>query len=649
MGENQAVKAVNSSINMNTFKLKGKVFKMEKTKKILKSFVYVLALTGGLIHLFNSATGVIVPFQMRPLHVAVVALIAFMSDSIEAIDKKTNWVRLTLNIAMCVFSVLGAAYLAFNYDTIAKSAGLVTTDIVIYGAMLIAVVMVLAWKHVGPAMVIVSGVFIVYALLGHMIPGMMGHRGYAFDRIVNFIYTNGNGIFGVPIDTSARYLVLFMIMAEYIEQSGCGKFFMAVADLVAKHTRGGAAKSSIVASALFGCISGTPIANVMVTGAFTIPMMKKSGFKPEFAAGVEATASTGGLIMPPIMGAGAFIMAELLGITYGEVMAAAAIPAILYYLSLYFAVDLYSAKQGILVQGDIDSKDIARRMKLYFHTVIPLMFFIISAMLGYSVFRAAIICIIATPFIAAIRKETRMSFKQILDGIADGMRKTVSLGAACACAGIIVGVISMTGFGFSFSMLLGLFKNMPIMALIITMLICIVMGMGMPAVASYLITATIAAPPLIDMGFLPLAVHMFVFYFASFSSVTPPVALASYAAAGLAETDPWKTGWEAFRLAIVAFLCPYMFIYSPGLLGEAAIVDLVILLVTATLGTYSFVAGIQGYMFGVIKNWFWRGVLLIGGALMVIPGWETDVAGLALVIICYALGRIKDAKPIAAN
>lgn len=608
-------------------------------KKALKNFIYLLALCGGLLHLVNSAAGLIVPLRMRPLHLGIIAVLAILLDVVKSEGRKYSVLRNIVSLLLLAGAVAGTGYIGLNYEEIAKSAGYVTPEIVIFGTILVAVVLVISWKTVGPALSIVAGVFFLYALFGQYLPGFLGHRGYSFSRVINFLYTNGNGIFGVPIDTSARYLVLFMIMAEFIERSGTGRLFMAIADFIAKRTRGGAAKSSIVASALFGSISGTPIANVMVTGAFTIPMMKKSGFTPTFAAGVEATASTGGLIMPPIMGAGAFIMAELLGITYGEVMLAAIIPAILYYFSLYLAVDFFAAKHKVIQVADMEDAEIIGRIKTYAHTCIPLVLFIVSVTMGYSVFRSAIIAIVLTPLVAALRTETRMTVRSVLDGIADGMKKTISLGAATACAGIIVGVISLTGFGFSFSMILKLFSGMPVIALLITMLICIIMGMGMPAVASYLIAATIAGPTLIEMGFLPIAVHMFIFYFAAFSSVTPPVALASYTAAGLAECDPWRTGLDAFILASVAFLTPYLFVYSPALLLQAGLVRTLTVLPTAILGVFSFVAGIQGYLFGSIRSWPLRVLLILGGCLMIVPGWETDAAGFAILAAAWFLNK----------
>ncbi len=598
----------------------------------LKWILYVTALLGGLLHIYNSAFGTISAFQMRPIHLAIIGILAVLMDLLKTRESKRPALHVALNLVMLICAVYGVSELIFNYEQIAKTAGIVSPQIVVSCTMLIVAILYLTGRKVGKALPIVAIVFLLYALFGKYLPGALGHRGYSYERIMYFLYVNGNGIFGTALDTSARYLVLFMIMGQFIEISGTSKLFMALSDYVSSKLRGGAAKSSVVASALFGTISGTPIANVMVTGAFTIPMMKKSGFDGDFAAGVEATASTGGLIMPPMMGAGAFVMAELLGISYTTVMVAAIIPALLYYFSIYLAIDFYSAKKNIGRVEEIDIEDVKRRIKTYAHTIIPLAAFILCVVLGYSVFRSAIICIIATPIVAALRKETRMSLKQVLDGIADGMKSTVSLGAACACAGIIVGVISLTGFGFSFAELLALFESVPVMALVITMLVCIIMGMGMPAVASYMITATIAAPTLIGFGFPAIAVHMFIFFFSCFSSVTPPVALASYSAAGLAQSNPMKTGYKAFLLAIVAFIVPYFFIYSPALIGQEGWLGVLSVLPAAIVGTYAFVAGLHGYLFGVLKNLILRALLVIGGCLMIVPGFVTDLIGLAIVV-----------------
>ncbi len=611
-------------------------------QSVLSKVVFVLALLGGLLHVYNSAFGTISAFQMRPLHLGIVGILAVFMDYLSAKESKHPKLHILVNTAILVCVILGVSELLINYAEIANAAGVVSNRVVICCTLLVIAILYMTTRKVGKALAIVALVFLLYALLGQYLPGALGHRGYSFSRLMYFLYVNGNGIFGVPIDTSARYLVLFMIMGEFIELSGTSKLFMAAADFVASKLRGGAAKSSVVASALFGCISGTPIANVMVTGAFTIPMMKKSGFQDEFAAGVEATASTGGLIMPPMMGAAAFIMAELLGISYGAIMLAAVIPALLYYFSIYLSIDFYSAKHGIQRVQGIDMADVKRRIKLYAHTIIPLVVFVVSVIMGYSVFRSAILCIVLTPIVAALRKETRMSVMDILKGFANGMKSTVSLGAACACAGIIVGVVSLTGFGFSFAELLGLFNQVPIVALLITMLVCLIMGMGMPAVASYMITATIAAPTLIEMGFLPIAVHMFIFYFSSFSSVTPPVALASYAAAGLARTNPMKTGWEAFKLALVAFLAPYFFIYSPELIAQGDLFSTLQVFLAAIVGTISFVCGVRGYLWGgEVKNILLRAVLFVGGGLMIMPGLVTDLIGLGMLAAVIVIVKIQ--------
>ncbi len=608
-------------------------------KDYLTKLIFIVALIGGLIHLYNSATGTIPPLQMRPLHVGIILGLGILQDFQKNCDGRFKWIRIGINMILLGFVLFSLGYFIINYETIVKSAGFTTNAIVLSGTMLVIAILIISSRVLGLALPIVAGVFILYALFGNYLPDILAHRGYSFSRTINFLYTNGNGIFGVPVDVSTRYLVLFMIMSEFINRSGTDNLFMAVADFIARRTRGGAAKSSVVASALFGSISGTPIANVMVTGAFTIPMMKKSGFPGSFAAAVEATASTGGLIMPPIMGAGAFIMAEVLGVSYSYIIAAALVPAILYYLSLYIAIDLFSLRNGHVKNVSKEKDDSLQRMKKYAHTALPLVMFIVTVMMGYSVFRSAIVTIIATPLIAFVRPYTRMSFKSIVEGISEGMRKAVTLGAATAAAGIIVGIIALTGFGFSFSALLKIFVDMPMVALLITAILCIVIGMGMPAVASYLIVATLAAPTLISMGFLPIAAHLFVFYFAAFSSITPPVALATYAASGIAESEPWKSGYQGFILASVAFLVPFLFINYPQLLGQEGILRVLAILPTALIGIYLYVCGIQGYLFRILRNPFLRGLLVVAGILFMLPGYESDIIAVAVSIGVYFLNR----------
>lgn len=610
--------------------------------KKLKSLLYLISLFGGLLHVINSATGILPPMQMRPIHVAFIFGLAFLIDIIE--NKKYGW-RFFLNLILIVLTLLTTGYIVFYFEEIAMNAGNITPEIVLFGSILVILILFVAKKSVGTVLCIVAAVFIGYALFGSYLPHPLGHRGYSIEDVSSFLYTTGNGIFGVPIDVSARYFVLFMIFSEFISRSGTDKLFVAVARLVAEKSRGGAAKASVVSSACFGTISGSPIANVMVTGSFTIPMMKKSGFPDYMAGAVEATASTGGLIMPPIMGAGAFIMAEILGISYSKVMIAAAVPAILYYFSLYVAIDMYAKLHPeIRMEKMPSTTGQPERVSQYLHTVIPLVVFIVVIMLGFSVFRGAIIALVITPLVSMIRPHTRMSIKAILEGISQGMIKSVKLGAACAAAGIIVGVIALTGFGFSFTELLSLFAGVPAIALLISAMLCIIMGMGMPAVASYLIVATLAVPVLIKFGFIPLAAHMFVFYFACFSSVTPPVALATYAASGLAQSDPWKTGWHAFVLASVAFLAPFIFIYSPALLLIGSYWDIFMAIPTALVGVVLYVSAIQGYYFGKMKSVFLRLVLGVAGCFLIIPGAITDIIALVMAGGVYLSRRYQGSK-----
>ena len=605
-------------------------------KKSLSSLIFVVALGGGIIHILNSALGLIIPLQMRPFHLGISIVLVVLVDILKKLDGGIFTLRNIVNLLFLILGVIGTAYFAINFEQIARSVGRISPEHVIFGTMTILAILVITWNIVGRTLAIIAIIFILYAMVGHIIPGALGHRGFSFTRTIYFVYSNSSSIFGVPIDTSARIIVLFMIMGEFVERSGAGKFFMAFSDLVAKRTRGGAAKAGVISSALFGTTTGTPIANVMVTGSITIPMMQRSGINNTVAAAITAAAGSGGVIVPPIMGAGAFMMADTLGIPYMQVALAAAIPALLYYLSLFFAVDFYTAKNQIKqLSGSSDDSELYRQLRVYAHTIIPLAVLIYCVVIGFSIFRAAIISIAVTPLVAAIRKETRMNVKDIASAIADGMKNTAIMGLITGCAGIIVGVIALTGFGFSFSIFLNYFRDFQFMALIVGMVMAIVLGLGMPAVAAYLVTATIVAPPLINMGFMPIAAHMFIFYFSVFASITPPVALASITAAGIARADPWETSLVAMKFAIVAFLSPFLFIYYPSLLAQGTFLEMLILMPSTLIGIYLFAGAIQGYLFGSMNHWFLRILLFCSSILLIIPTVFTGSIGAIVVVMVY--------------
>lgn len=473
-----------------------------------------------------------------------------------------------------------------------------------------------------------------YAFLGKYIPGFLNQPGMTLKKFTSLVYLTTDGIFGSPLYASASYVVLFVLLGAIMSVSGIGDYMTNLATSLFGHMRGGPAKVAVVASGFFGSISGSPTANVIGTGTFTIPMMKKNGFEPEFAAAVEATASTGGAIMPPIMGSTAFIMAEMLGIPYTAVAKAALIPAILYFLAVLFGVDIYAAKHGLkgIPRSQLPK---VRSMLKQIYMLAPLIFLIFCmAVFNMTIVRSGLLTIIVTLVLVEINPKTRMTKEQWLQIPVQTVKSAVSVGIACAMAGIISGVIMGSGLGYRISSILtSVAGTSMLLLLVLTMVVSLIMGMGVPTTAAYLVLASLVAPTMIQLGIPPLAAHMFIFYFGCISSITPPVALAAYAGAGLAGCDPNKTGYKAFRLAFCSFLMPYLFVYNPVLLMEGGVLDILWSLVTALIGAYLLASGFEGFFFRWSLKWFERPLMILGAVMLIVPGMVTDLVGIAIIVV----------------
>ncbi|WP_295808786.1 TRAP transporter permease [uncultured Nitratireductor sp.] len=497
----------------------------------------------------------------------------------------------------------------------------------------------------GLALVVIAGVFVAYAFLGPWLPGIFEHRGYDAKRFFSYIFTD-NGILGAPVAISSTYIVLFVVFAAFLQATRVGEYFVNLAFAAAGHRRGGPAKVAIFASGLMGMINGTSAGNVVATGSLTIPMMKRVGYKPQTAASVEAAASTGGQIMPPIMGAGAFIMAEITGIPYTEIAIAAIIPAILYFASVYFMVDFEAKKLGMRGMREDELPNL-RLMLRQVYLFVPIIILIVALFQGYSVIRAGTLATISAAVVSWI-SPNKMGLRQILHAFEIAAYMSIQIIVVCAAAGVIVGVISLTGVGARFSvLLLDVAAHSHLLALVFAMFISILLGMGMPTTAAYAVAASVVAPGLVQLGIEPLTAHFFVFYFAVVSAITPPVALASYAAAGISGANAMSTSVASFRIGIAAFIVPFMFFYNSALLMEGGWFEIGRALITATFGVYLLSAGVLG--------WFARSsapvlvrLLLVAAALLTIEGglW-TDLAGIALAVIAMLIQR-KRAPALAA-
>ena len=599
-------------------------------KSALKKVSLILAICFVAFHLYTAAFGTMPGIAQKSIHLGFLLVIFYINAMV---DSEKRWEQIFLGL-MALFALGGCAYITILDENLQLRAGIVYASDILFAILLIIAIFEACRRKMGNPLVIITLVFVAYAFLGKYIPGFLNQPGMTLKKFTSLVYLTTDGIFGSPLYASASYVVLFVLLGAIMSVSGIGDYMTNLATSLFGHMRGGPAKVAVVASGFFGSISGSPTANVIGTGTFTIPMMKKNGFEPEFAAAVEATASTGGAIMPPIMGSTAFIMAEMLGIPYTAVAKAALIPAILYFLAVLFGVDIYAAKHGLkgIPRSQLPK---VRSMLKQIYMLAPLIFLIFCmAVFNMTIVRSGLLTIIVTLVLVEINPKTRMTKEQWLQIPVQTVKSAVSVGIACAMAGIISGVIMGSGLGYRISSILtSVAGTSMLLLLVLTMVVSLIMGMGVPTTAAYLVLASLVAPTMIQLGIPPLAAHMFIFYFGCISSITPPVALAAYAGAGLAGCDPNKTGYKAFRLAFCSFLMPYLFVYNPVLLMEGGVLDILWSLVTALIGAYLLASGFEGFFFRWSLKWFERPLMILGAVMLIVPGMVTDLVGIAIIVV----------------
>ena len=544
------------------------------------------------------------------------------------------------DLVLMVCSVSVATYLVIVFDTsIRMSTGTPFAPVGISFAAVAgsALILELTRRVAGMALVVIALIFLAYVFAGPYLPGFLGYPGMSVKRFFSQVYT-GAGILGPTTAVSSTYIILFIIFAAFLQASKVGDYFVNFAFAAAGRSRGGPAKVAIFASGLMGMINGTSAGNVVSTGSLTIPLMKKVGYSKKSAGAVEAAASTGGQIMPPIMGAGAFIMAEITGIPYTEIAIAAVIPAILYFASVYFMVDFEAAKLGMRGMRE-DELPKLRKLIKQVYLFIPIIILIYALFQGYSVIRAGTLATVSAAVVSWLTPN-KMGIRAILRALDIASVMAIQIIVVCAAAGIIVGVISLTGVGARFSvLLLDVAEASHLLALIFAMFISILLGMGMPTTAAYAGAASVVAPGLVHRGMVPLTAHFFVVYFAVVSAITPPVALASYAAAGISGANAMETSVASFRIGIAAFIVPFMFFYNSALLMEGDWFTIARALVTATFGVYLLSGGVLGWFGQIRAPWPVRIMLIVSALLMIEGGLWTDVAGVALAVISFLVQR----------
>src|SRR6056297_303062 len=553
------------------------------------------------------------------------------------------------DILLGICGIAVAIYLIAIYGTAARNS--VGTQFVPIGVAFAAtagaaMILELTRRVAGLALVIITGVFLLYTFTAHMLPGILAvQNAYSWQRFFGHVYSDA-GILGPTTAVSSTYIILFIIFAAFLQASKVGDYFVNFAFATAGRARGGPAKVAIFASGLMGMINGTSAGNVVATGSLTIPLMKKVGYRSTTSGAVEAAASTGGQIMPPIMGAGAFIMAEITGIPYQEIAIAAIIPAVLYFVSVYFMVDFEAAKLGMrgMSEDEVPKfNKLARQVYLF----IPIIILIVALFMGYSVIRAGTLATVAAAVVSWLTPH-KMGLRSILKAFELAGIMSIQIIAVCACAGIIVGVISLTGVGARFSsVLLDLAGVSQLLALFFAMCIAILLGMGMPTTAAYAVAASVVAPGLVQLGIPTLTAHFFVFYFAVLSAITPPVALASYAAAGISGANPMESSVTSFKIGIAAFIVPYMFFYNSAILMDGTWAEVVRAGITATFGVFLLSAGVQGWFMGARSAWFLRAGLIGAALFMIEGGWASDLIGIGAAVAIYLIQRVFQPKPDA--
>ena len=605
--------------------------------------ISALAITFSVFQLYTAVFGVLDAQLQRAVHLGFAMALSFL-----LYPTRKSWSRTKLHpldLVLAVLSAASPAYICICYQQLAMRSGIVTPVDLIMGVMGLLLVIEATRRVVGIPMVVVVLVFLAYAFAGPYMPGVMAHRGLTVQQLIGHLYYTTEGIFGIPLGVSSTFIFLFILFGAYLESTGLGKFFIDLANAVAGWASGGPAKVAVLSSAFMGTVSGSSVANVAGTGSFTIPMMKKLGYRKEFAGAVEAASSTGGQLMPPVMGAAAFLMAEFVGAPYIEIVEAAVVPAMLYFAGLWLGVHLEAKRTNL--KGV--PRDQLPKAWLIFkergHLALPLIVIVYLLVSGYTPMRAALVAIVLSILASSLRKSTRMKPIEIVNGLESGARNVLGVVIACAAAGIIIGVVTKTGVGLKLaSGLLALSGGMLLPTMFFTMITSLILGMGVPTTANYVITSTIAAPALIQMDVPVLAAHMFVFYFGIIADVTPPVALAAYAASGISGGKPLLTGVNASKLAIAAFIIPYIFVLSPELLMiNATPTGILWAVATAIIGMVGLSSAMIGYLY-YYSTWYERIILFASGLLMIIPGIVTDVPGLMLFMLILVGQKARKAR-----
>jgi TRAP transporter 4TM/12TM fusion protein len=590
-----------------------------------------LAVLWSAFQLYTAGFGFFHVMIQRPIHAGFAVALTFLTFPLGKrwIKDKFRLLDFILFVGTCV----AIAYLLFNFERINGRMEFVEpvyASDVIFCLVLILVTLEACRRVAGIFLSVVAFVFIVYGFIGPYLPGMLYYSGMSLKTFTDLQFLTDGGLFGIPTGVSAEVVFYFVLFAAFLQESGGGQFFIDLATRLTGRMKGGPAKAAVVASSLMGTINGSAVANVVSTGVFTIPLMKRIGYSPRFAAAVESVASTGGQLMPPIMGAGAFVMADITGIPYLKIVVAAAIPAVLYYLSLFLMVDFQARKLGLreVSREDMPSNTaILSRIQL----IIPLLILVYVMVTGFTVTMGAFLATLSTVFISWFKKDTRITPRRFVKALENGGKRAIAVAIPCAAASVIVGMIIYTGLGLKLTSVIILLSGGKLLpALLLVMVACIILGMGMPTTSAYIMTSVLMAPALQELGLAAIVAHLFIFYFSILSMITPPVAVAAFAAAGIAESDSMKTGIDAFRLSFAAFLIPFAFAYNPALILQGPLLDTTWTAFTCVIGVAALASVMVGHFLFPLP-FFARLLLFASSITLILPEKLTDLIGFLIV------------------
>lgn len=601
--------------------------------------VAAVAICMSVFHLWWASVGVLPEISARAFHLSFILVLIFLLYPAGLSSRKER--PSTGDLLLVFGSIAVTGYLLWRYAGL-MGGGTLPNNIDYFFAVLACLLVLEGGRRsIGPILPCLALVFVAYAYLGKYIPGDLGHTGYSIPRMLEVFYLSLDGIYGVAIGVSTTFIFLFILFGAFLGQTGMSRFINEISMAAAGRSPGGPAKVAVVASGLMGTISGSAVANVVTTGAFTIPMMKSVGYRPHFAGATEAVASTGGQIMPPVMGAAAFIMAEILNVPYRDIMFAALIPALLFYLACYAGVHLEAVKTGLRGLTQEELPNVRQVLLERGHMVLPLVLIVYLLVQGFTPTFAAFYGIVATVLTSYLRPATRLNLRGLLAALENGARGAIPVVIACAVVGFIVGVSALTGFGLKLGdIIVSMAGGNLFLTLVLAAIACLILGMGMPTTAVYIVAATMAAPALVRLGIEPIAAHLFTFYFGVLSAITPPVALAAFAGAGIAGADPNRVGFTAVRLGIAAFIVPFMFVYAPQLvMQQGTAIQIFGAAVTASIGVIGLGAACARYL---LKPLTWPETLFLGaGALALIkPGLYTDIVGVGVFALIYLRQRV---------